>query len=115
MQKRMTYYKTSLQLPGASACAIYTANGGRSAFGTCDFLATRLDDAQHIYEDWVRNNLAALPGWKTVELKQSKYTHLATFEGMDSRGHAVYLYIIHDPGRYRVTETFGTTRAFASQ
>jgi hypothetical protein len=110
----LKYYETSLQLPGASSCAIYTTARGTPAFGTCDFLASGPDDARHIYDDWMQNTIAALPGWKTAELKQSPNGHLATFQAVDAANHAVYLYIAGDAGTYRVAETFGTTGAFAS-
>jgi hypothetical protein len=113
--KGLKYYETTLQLPEASSCAIYTAAAGVPAFGTCDFLASGPDEARHIYEDWERNTTAALPGWKTAELRHPPDGHLTTFEGLDSSGHAVYLYIARDADRYRVTETFGTTQAFASK
>jgi hypothetical protein len=110
----LKYYETSLQLPGASSCAIYTPARGTPAFGTCDFLASGADDAQRIYDDWMNNTIAALPGWKTAELKHSPQGHLATFQAVDANSHAVYLYIADDAGSYRVAETFGTTGAFAS-
>jgi hypothetical protein len=110
----LQYYETTLALPGASSCAIYTTVRGTPAFGTCDFLASGADDARRIYGDWIENTKAALPGWKTAELKRSPDGHLATFQAADGLGHAVYLYIANDAGKYRVAETFGTTRAFAS-
>jgi hypothetical protein len=110
----LKYYETSLQLPGASSCAIYTTARGTPAFGTCDFLASGSDDARHIYDDWMNNTIAALPGWKTAELAHSPEGHLATFQAVDGNSHAVYLYIAVDAGTYRVAETFGTTGAFAS-
>lgn len=110
----LKYYETTLQLPGASSCAIYTTPRGTPAFGTCDFLASGTDDARRIYRDWMQNTIAALPGWKTVDLKHSPDGHLATFQAVDGNGRAVYLYIADDAGKYRVAETFGTTAAFAS-
>jgi hypothetical protein len=112
--KGLLYYETPLSLPGASSCAVYTTTQGTAAFGTCDFLASDVVDARRIYSDWVQATTAALPGWKTSELAHSPSGHLATFEGVDDKQHAVYLYIADDAGKYRVAETFGTTGAFAS-
>jgi hypothetical protein len=110
----LKYYETTLQLPGASSCAVYTTARGTPAFGTCDFLATGAADARRIYSDWMQNTVAALPGWKTAELKHPPDGHVATFQAVDGTGHAVYLYIANDAGTYRVAETFGTIAAFAS-
>jgi hypothetical protein len=112
--KGLKYYETSLQLPGAQSCAIYTTARGNPAFGTCDFLASGPDEARQIYDDWMHKTIAALPGWKTAELAHPPEGHLATFEASDAGNHAVYLYIANDAGTYRVAETFGTTGAFAS-
>jgi hypothetical protein len=110
----LKYYETTLQLPGASSCAVYTTPSGAHAFGTCDFLASGPDEARRIYDDWKQKTIAALPGWKTAELKRSPEGHLATFQAVDGNKHAVYLYVAADAGTYRVAETFGTTDAFAS-
>ena len=112
--KGLKYYETSLQLPGASSCAIYTTARGTPAFGTCDFLASGPDDARRIYDGRMHDTIAALPGWKIADLTHSPEGHLATFEAADANNHAVYLYIANDAGTYRVAETFGTTDAFAS-
>ncbi|HTA38456.1 MAG TPA: hypothetical protein VK760_05245 [Candidatus Acidoferrales bacterium] len=112
--KGLLYYETTLQLPGAASCAVYTPARGKPAFGTCDFFATDADDAQRIYQQWKQNTIAALPGWKTAELAHVPNGPVAAFQGVDDKQHAVYLYIVDDAGKYRITETFGTTSAFAS-
>ena len=106
------YYESSLGLPGASNCAVYTTSGGAYAFGTCDFLASDEAEARRIYEVWKDNTKTAEPSWKSGE--PASPGHLATFQAADGSKHAVYLYIAKDPGTYRVTETFGTTDAFGS-
>jgi hypothetical protein len=110
----LLYYETTLQLPGAASCAVYSTKRGRPTLGTCDFLATDADDAQRIYRQWMDNTIAALPGWKTAEMRPPPVGHPAAFQAADGKGHAVYLYIADDAGKYRVAETFGTTAAFAS-
>jgi hypothetical protein len=109
------YYESSLGLPGASNCAVYTTSSGAYAFGTCDFLAADAAEARRIYDVWKDNTKTAEPSWKTAEPKRPADGHLAAFQAADDKKHAVYLYIAKDPGTYRVTETFGTTDAFGSR
>jgi hypothetical protein len=108
------YYETSLALPGASSCAVYTTGSGAYGFGTCDFLVTDETQARRIYEEWKDNTKAAEPGWKSAEPKTLQRGQLASFQAAGDGKHAAYLYIARDPGAFRVTETFGTTDAFAS-
>jgi len=114
----LNYYESSLALPGASNCAIYTTANASYAFGTCDFLASSRSEALRIYEVWKANTFAAVPGWRTGEPKPPLDGHVATFQAADAQGHAIYLYVAGvkgQPGTYRVTETFGTVQAFGSK
>ncbi len=112
--KGLLYYETTLKLPGAASCAVYSTKRGTPTFGTCDFLASDASDARRIYREWTSNTIAALPGWRTADLPHPPDGHLAAFQAVDDKRHAVYLYIADDAGKYRITETFGTTGAFAS-
>jgi hypothetical protein len=106
--KGLRYYESSLALPGASNCAIYTTKSGAYGFGTCDFLASNAAGARGIYDDWKQKTMAAEPSWRSGEAKPPLDGHVATFQALDDRKHAIYLYIAKEPGLYRVTETFAT-------
>jgi hypothetical protein len=108
----LQYYETALTLPGASKCAVYTTSSGAYAFGTCDFLASNVDDARRIYDAWKQNTVAAEPDWKTREPRPPLDGRVATFQAADDAKHAIYLYVAKAKGMYRVTETFATTDAF---
>jgi hypothetical protein len=108
----LQYYETALALPGASKCAVYTTSSGADAFGTCDFLASNVDDARRIYDEWKQNTVAAEPGWKNREPVPPLDGHVATFQAADDAKHAIYLYVAQTKGIYRVTETFATIDAF---
>jgi hypothetical protein len=112
--KGLSYYGSSLTLPGASSCAVYSTASGLHGFGTCDFAANSLADALRIYETWKANTIAAEPGWRSGEAHPPLDGHPATFQAVDDQKHAIYLYIAKDARGYRVTETFATTDAFAS-
>jgi hypothetical protein len=114
----LNYYESSLALPGASNCAIYTTASGSYAFGTCDFLAASRAEALRTYGVWKRNTIQAEPGWRFGEPNPPLDRHLATFQAADASNHAIYLYVADvkgAPGTYRVTETFGTVQGFGSK
>jgi hypothetical protein len=112
--KRFTYYGALLNLPGASACAVYTVNANGDRFATCDFDAASEDEAQTLWAQWTKNIDAAEPGWKTLSVNNGR--HLAQVIVSDpQRIHGIYMYVEkNDAGGYRLTTTFGTMKAIQS-
>lgn len=107
-----TYYQTSLQIPGASACVVYIVKQNLDHFATCDFDAATEKDARELFNAWVDRITASEPSWKMLHVKNGN--HLLQLIAEDPQGvHGIYLYTSKsDDGKsYRVTTTFATVAA----
>ncbi|HTX60465.1 MAG TPA: hypothetical protein VMH02_12425 [Verrucomicrobiae bacterium] len=107
-----TYYQSSVQIPGASACVVYAVKKTGDRFGTCDFDAATEDDAKALFQTWLDNIKAAEPGWSVLQITNGQ--HLAQLLIEDpQKVHGIYLYAEKsDDGKsYRITTTFGTIAA----
>jgi hypothetical protein len=112
----MSYYASSLTLPGARACEVYAYEKSPYAFATCSFDAATEADARALYAVWTQNVLNALPGWKLAAVNPMPSGDIVATVARDAADvHGVYLYVDKtSSGNYRLTVTFGTIAAIAS-
>lgn len=105
------YYSALLDLPGASACAVYAVKSNGDRFATCDFDAATEAEAQTLWDTWRKYIDLAEPGWKTLRVKNP--SHIAQVIVEDPQGvRGVYIYVSKkSSGRYELTTTFGTVAA----
>ena len=110
------YYDSSVQIPGSSACAIYTYKKTGDKYGTCDFAADTEQEARTYYDALTKIIQKIEPGWEIDPIDPPPHGHLVALIAKDPQNtRGIYLYVdTSDPKNIRVTTTFGTPAALKS-
>jgi hypothetical protein len=102
------YYSSRQTMPGSSGCVVYVDAGLDDHFGGCRFDAADLHAATTLYHRWLANVQAALPQWKSFDVRRLPKGDVAATIFTDAGEiHGVYVDIFGDAeSGYRVTTTF---------
>jgi len=112
----MTFYASSLGLPGAATCAVYKYDKTGNWFVNCYYPADTEEKARTIEARVIAEVTKAESGWNVVPVKPLPPGNLTASMVRDpSNKHGVYVYTDKaGDGSYRVDVTFGTIAALSS-